>query len=318
MMRRLGLLLLLAVALPLPFFIEGFVTYQFTMAAIYAIAIVGLNLLVGYSGQFSLGHSAFFGIGAYTVAVLTVLWGVPIAVAVPAAGLTGFAAGFLFGWPALRLERVYLALATYGLAVAVPQTLKSSHLERWTGGVQGMYLDRPEAPAWTGLTDDQVWYYIAVACLIAVLWTASNLVRGRVGRAIGAVREQPIAARAMGINLSIYKTLMFGVSAGYTAVAGGLAALMADYIAPDSFTLSLSFLLLIGVVIGGIRSIGGAVIGGLFVQFLPSLAGAASKGLSFPALGLLLIVLVVAMPNGVAGLWGQILDRFGRTRRLLG
>ena len=314
MTQRLGLLLLLAVALPLPFFLEGFVTYQITMAAIYAIAIVGLNLLVGYSGQFSLGHSAFFAIGAYTVAILTVQWGVPIALAVPAAGLAGFVSGSLFGWPALRLERVYLALATYGLAVAVPQTLKSSHLERWTGGVQGIYLDRPAVPGWLGLTDDQAWYYVAIACLVVALWSASNLVCGRVGRAVGAVREQPIAARAMGVNLPIYKTLMFGVSAGYTAMAGGLAALMADYIAPDSFTLGLSFLLLIGVVVGGIRSIGGAVVGGLFVQFLPSLAGVASKGLAFPALGLLLILLVVAMPNGAAGVWRQLLGRLARMR----
>ncbi len=299
----------LAVGLALPFYAEGFVTYQFTMAGIYAIAIIGLNLLTGYNGQFSLGHSAFFAIGAYAMAILLMQIGMPVYLTIPLAGVAGFVAGFLFGWPALRLDRVYLALATYGLAVALPQALKSRHVEQWTGGVQGLYLDRPEPPAWLPLNDDQWWYFVTAVCLAVAVWTARNLVRGRVGRAITAIREHPIAARAMGINLPLYKTLTFGVSGAYTAVAGALAALMADFIAPDSYTLGFSFLLLIGVVVGGVRSIGGALIGGLFIQFLPLLAGAASKSLSFPALGLVLIVVVLLMPNGAAGLWRDLAAR---------
>ena len=207
-------------ALILPLVIDDFTAFQFTLAGIYAIALLGLNLLTGFNGQFSLGHSAFYAVGAYTAAIMMDQWGVPYYWTLPAAAVVSLAAGFLFGLPALRLEGLYLALATFALAVATPQILKYSAIEPWTGGVQGIDLDKPSAPFGLPLSDDQWLYYFTFAVMALLFWCAWNLVRGRTGRAIIAIRDNPIAAKTMGINTSLYKSLTFGVSALYTGVAG--------------------------------------------------------------------------------------------------
>lgn len=312
--RRLLLPLGLALLALLPWLMEDFSVFQLTQAAIYAIAILGLNLLTGFNGQFSLGHSAFFAIGAYTAAILMDSLAVPYVWTLPAAALISFIVGFAFGFPALRLEGLYLALATFVLAVATPQLMKFSALEDVTGGVQGIILRRPAAPPGLGLSNDQWLYYFSVTVLLLLLWLAANLVRGRSGRAMMAIRDNPIAASAMGINTPLYKTLTFGVSAAYTGVAGALSAIVIGYVAPDSFTFFLSVALLVGVVVGGLGSIGGAIFGGLFVLYVPNFAerfaDVLSKGLSWAAYGVILILFVYVMPSGVAGLLRLVLARF--------
>lgn len=300
--RRFWLVLGIVVALTLPLFAGSFTTFQLTQAAIYAIAILGLNLLTGFNGQFSLGHSAFYAIGAYTAAIMMDQWEIAYYWTLPAAGLICLVVGFLFGLPALRLEGLYLALATFALAVATPQILKFSPLEEWTGGVQGIFILKPDAPPGLPLDQDQWLYYFTLAVTAVLFVCARSLVRSRTGRAIMAIRDNPIAARSMGINTALYKSLTFGVSALYTGVAGALGAIVVQFVAPDSFTFLLAVTFLVGLVIGGVGSIPGSLAGGLFVLFLPNLAEQISKGLAWGVYGVILILLIYVMPSGAAGL----------------
>ncbi len=299
--RLVGLAALLVVACVLPFVVSNYRSFQFTLVLVYAIALLGLNILTGYNGQISLGHGAFYAIGAYVAAVLMDKFGVPYWVTVPVAGVVCLAAGFLFGLPALRLEGLYLALATFALGVSMPQLLKYKHFESWTGGVQGIVITKPDAPFGLPLSPDQWLYFFTLAITVAMFGLAWNLLRGRVGRALVAIRDQPIAAAAMGINTAIYKSLAFGVSAMYTGVAGALGAIAVQFVAPDSFTLFLSIILLVGMVVGGVASIAGAVFGAIFIQFVPNIADQVSKAAPGAIYGLFLIGCMFLMPLGING-----------------
>jgi branched-chain amino acid transport system permease protein len=312
--RWIGAVAILVVALALPFTVRNFVVFQFTMAMIYAIAILGLTLLTGFNGQFSLGHSAFFGLGAYTAAILIETYGVPYYLTFPVAGLVCFAFGFLFGLPALRLEGIYLALATFALAVAMPQILKSTPLEPLTGGVQGIVVTKPDAPFGLPLSGDQWLYFLTLAIWIALAVAAWNLINSRSGRAIIAIRDNPIAARAMAIDVALYKTLTFGVSAAYTGVAGALSAIVVQFVAPDSFTFTLAIVLFVGLVVGGVDSIPGALFGGFFVLFVPNIAESISKGLAGAVYGVIEILVIYLMPAGAAGLAWLIVGRVAKGR----
>ena len=290
----------------LPFVLGGYATFQGTLIMIYAIAILGLNLLTGFNGQFSLGHSAFYAIGAYTAAILVYHLDWPVYASIPVGGIVCFFAGFLFGLPALRLEGLYLALATFALGVSIPQVLKSSHLEDLTGGVQGLDVFRPEVPAFFtenfDLTMDQWWYLIVFVVMLLMFWVAWNLINSRTGRAMMAIRDNSIAAKSMGVNASLYKSLTFGVSAFYTGIAGAMAAIVIEFVAPDSFTFQLSILLFIGMVVGGTGSIWGAIFGGFFILTVPNFAEEISTGLSYAIFGIILILVIYVMPSGFAGL----------------
>ncbi|HXG05119.1 MAG TPA: branched-chain amino acid ABC transporter permease [Candidatus Binatia bacterium] len=298
-LRWAALGLALAVALVLPFLLSGFRLFQFTQVFVYAIALLGLNMLTGYNGQISLGHGAFYALGAYTAAIMMDRWSVPYLLTIPVAGVLGLAAGFLFGIPALRLEGLYLALATFSLALAVPQILK--YFEHWTGGSQGIVLLKPTPPLGLPLTSDQWLYVLSLAVLVILMALAWNLLRGRTGRAIVAIRDHPIAAQAMGINGALYKALTFGVSAGYTGVAGALSAGAVAFVAPDAFNVFLSITLLVGIVIGGLASIAGAVWGALFIQFVPNWAQDISKAAPWAIYGVFMILFMYLMPHGIAG-----------------
>ncbi|MBC5763407.1 branched-chain amino acid ABC transporter permease [Ramlibacter albus] len=297
-----GVAVLLLVACVLPFVLGNYRVFQLTMALAYAIALLGLNMLTGFNGQISLGHGAFFAIGAYTAAVLMDKAGVPYWATIPVAGFVCLVAGFLFGLPALRLEGLYLALATFALGVAMPQILKHKSLEHWTGGAMGVVLVKPEAPSFLPLNQDQWFYFFTLFWAVLLFVAAWNLLRGRVGRALIAIRDQPIAAEAMGVNTAIYKSLTFGVSALYTGVAGALAAIAVQFASPDSFTVFLSLSLLVGVVVGGLASISGAIYGALFIQFIPNVADEISKAAPWAIYGIFLIGFMYLMPTGVAGL----------------
>ena len=305
-----GIAAIVAVACVLPFVLGNYQVFQLTLAMTYAIALLGLNMLTGYNGQISLGHGAFFAIGAYTAAVLMDKASFPYWATVPVAGLVCLVAGFLFGLPALRLEGLYLALATFALGVAMPQILKHKALEHWTGGSMGVVIVKPDPPEGIPLDQDQWLYFFVLAWVLLLFVCGWNLLRGRVGRALIAIRDQPIAAQAMGVNTALYKSLTFGVSAAYTGIAGALAAIGVQFASPDSFTIFLSLSLLVGVVVGGLASISGAFYGALFVQFVPNVADQISKAAPWAIYGIFLIAFMYLMPSGVAGLVRLVRRRF--------
>jgi branched-chain amino acid transport system permease protein len=313
--------LLLAVC-ALPFLVSNYHTFQLTLVLVYAIALLGLNILTGYNGQISLGHGAFYAIGAYVAAILMDKFGVPYWLTVPVAGVVCLAAGFLFGLPALRLEGLYLALATFALGVSMPQLLKYQHLEKWTGGVQGIVILKPDPPFGLPINQDQWLYFFTLAVALVMFVLGWNLLRGRVGRSLVAIRDQPIAAEAMGVHNALYKSLAFGVSAMYTGIAGALGAIAVQFVAPDSFTIFLSISLLVGIVIGGLASISGAVYGALFIQFVPNIADQISKAAPWAIYGVFLIGFMYLMPVGVAGAlrigWARIKRKAGSSEHRSG
>ncbi len=317
--RRVAIALALLAALALPLVASSFMLFQLSMVLVYAIAILGLDLLTGVNGQFSLGHSAFFAIGAYVAAFLMDRVGLDYGWALPAAGALCFVVGFLFGLPALRLEGAYLALATFALALAMPPLLKLSLLEPWLGGVQGISVLKPEAPAWLSkwvvLNADQWLYCVVLGVALPLFAAAANIVGSRSGRALMAIRDHSIAASAMGIPTALYKALAFGLSAFYTGVAGALATLVVQFVAPESYTLLFSIALLVGLVVGGAGSIWGAVVGGLFILFVPNLAEQVSKSLAGAIYALMLLAAIYLLPTGVAGGARALVASLSRSRR---
>lgn len=304
--------LVLLAACALPFVVSNYRTFQFTLALVYAIALLGLNMLTGYNGQISLGHGAFYAIGAYTTAVLMDQYGVPYWATIPIAAAVCLVAGFLFGLPALRLEGLYLALATFALAVSLPALLKYHHLEQWTGGVQGIVLLKPDPPFGLPVNPDQWLYFFTLAITVLMFALAWNILRGRMGRAMVAIRDQHIAAEAMGIRTAMVKSMTFGISAMYTGIAGALGAIAIQFVAPDSFNIFVSIIFLVGVVIGGLASISGAIYGALFIQFVPNVADAISKAAPWAIFGIFLLGFVYLMPTGVAGAVRMAVARLSR------
>jgi branched-chain amino acid transport system permease protein len=300
----------LVVAVLIPFMFGPYRVGQFTLVLVYAVAALGLNMLVGYNGQISLGHGAFFALGAYTAALLIEKAGVPYLLTVPIAGAVAFAAGFLFGVPALRLRGLYLALVTLGLAIATPQLIK--RFDGLTEGTQGLTVAQPEAPSWLGIADDQFLYLLTLAVAIVLFALGRNLVRGQVGRAIVAVREREIAAATMGIDLASTKTRVFAVSAAYAGVAGALYVFAIGFVAPEAFTVAISFAFLAAIVVGGLATVSGAVFGALFIEFVPVYAGDVNDALTGVIYGGVLILFMYLLPGGAAGLVRRISKLGGR------
>lgn len=294
--------------------VEGYTLHRFAMAGVFAIAICGLNLLTGLSGQLSIGHGAFYAVGAYSMAIGLRFAGWDAYLGIALAGAIAFVAGFLFGLPVVRFGLVHLALATWGLTLVVPQILKSSAVARWTGGVQGIYVDRPGVPLDLPLSEDQWWFAVVTLVLAAALWSLRNLRDSRSGRALQAVADQPLVAQAMGVDMVRARALAFGASAAYAGVAGALGALLTDFVGPETYGTWFSIELLIGAVVGGLYSPWGALFGGLVMKFLPDFARGASGLLTFPAHGLLLIAMIWFLPRGLAGL-GETRAWSGRLRR---
>ena len=301
-----------------PFLVKNYRVFQFNLVLIYAVAILGLNILTGFNGQISLGHGAFYAVGAYCAAIMMDRYGLPYWSTLMPAALVCFAVGYLMGFPALRLGGHYLALATLALALATPQLLKHKRIEDWTGGVQGIVLNKPEPPFsfelfGSALNEDRWLYFVSLAVTLVMFLIAWNLLRGRVGRALIAIRDHPVAAAAMGINLPVYKSLAFGVSAAFTGVAGAMSAVVVAFVAPDSFSSFLSITFLVGLVVGGLASIPGAIFGALFIQFVPNIADQISKSAPWAIYGVFLIVFMYVMPGGVAGLgrktWSMLGNR---------
>jgi branched-chain amino acid transport system permease protein len=308
--------LLLAVACLLPFVLTNYRTFQMALVLVYAIALIGLNILTGYNGQISLGHGAFYAIGAYCTAILMDQASMPYWATVPIAGAVCLVIGFLFGLPALRLEGLYLALATFALGESMPQLLKSRLLEKWTGGVQGIVIAKPDPPAFLSslgirMNQDQWLYFFVLAIAAAMFLLAHNLLRGRIGRALVAIRDHHAAAEVMGIDTAMHKSIAFGISAMYTGVAGALGAIAVQFVAPDSFGIFLSITFLVGIVVGGLASLSGALYGALFIQFVPNIADEISRAAPWAIFGLFLIGFVYLMPSGAAGAVRLLFNRLG-------
>jgi branched-chain amino acid transport system permease protein len=297
----------------LPFVLEDYYVFQLTLMMATAMALLGLNLLTGFNGQISLGHGAFFAIGAYTAAILMDKFSVAYWLAIPVAGIVCLGFGILFGLPALRLEGHYLAVATFALAVALPQLLKHKYLADWTGGVQGTTLSKPSAPFRLDLSQDQWLYFFSLAVLLLGFLCARNLLKSHVGRAMIAIRDQPIAAAAMGIDVARYKTLTFGVSALYTGVGGALMAIGVQFVAPDSFSYFVSINFLVGMVVGGIAQLPGAIYGAAFVHAVPHLTESISKNATGVIFGLIVIAVIYVMPFGINGFILRISARLRAT-----
>src|SRR3982750_65810 len=291
-------LVILAALLVAPLFVKNFIVFQMTTVLIYGIAVLALNILTGGSGQFSLGQSAFYAVGAYTSAILMEHVGMNYALTLPVAGVVCFGFGFLFGQPALRLSGVYLALATFALATAMPQLLKLNFIEHWTGGVQGLVVTKPDAPFGLPMSQDMWLYYFTLAISIGIYVASVNLLKSRSGRAFMAIRDNEIAASAMGVDVALYKTLAFGVSAGITGVAGGLGAIAVQFVAPDGYTILLAISLFLGMVVGGVGWLPGSLVGSAFIIFVPTIPEGISKGLSGAVFGIILIVIIFVVPHG--------------------
>ena len=286
-----------AVLVALPFLISGYHQGLATYVAIYFIAILGLNILTGYTGQISIGHGAFMAIGGYTTPLLSADQHWSLLATLPASLGIAFLCGLLVGIPALRLSGVYLALATFALAVSVPQfPLKFS---KFLGGSNGMH---------TAQTASHLWLYVVGWSCAAIAFAAAwLLLRGRIGRAFRAVRDSELAAVSSGVSLPIYKTFAFGVSAAFAGVAGSLLVIATNgYVQPGEFGVLLSLQILIGAAVAGLGSLWGVPVGAVFVGLLPSVApdvpvigSAHGQDVVF---GLLVVLVMLLLPNGFAGL----------------
>lgn len=307
---RAGLFLLVLAALAAVSTVAtDFQLFRYTNIVIYALALIGMNLLVGYNGQVSLGHGAFYAIGAYATALMVVHAGVPHWLAVPLAGAVCLVVGALFGLPLLKLAPVHLMMATFAIGVVVPTLGKWKGVEHLTGGAQGLGIDVPEVPFGLSLSFDQWIYLFALGMTALCYGLMVNLMSGRIGRAVIAIRDHPLAATSMGVHAVAYKTGVFALSAMLVGMAGGLSALSIKYVAPGLFNPYLSFGLLIGIAVGGLGSLTGALYGALVLQAIFLVVGASASVLRtpYPSLifGVVLIVFLSLFPHGIAGLVGS-------------
>lgn len=301
MSRYLKPTLILVGAAVLPFVITGNFRHNImALMAAYAIAGIGLNLLVGVAGQISLGHGAFMSIGGYATAFLTLKAGLPPWVAVPAAGVITALAGLLLGLPALRLHGHFLALATLSFGAAIPQiALKWNSV---TGGAMGLSPAR--------FPSDRVAYWVILGVLAVLIWVAYNVMESRLGRALLALRDSEIAAQAMGVDLAKAKTGVFALSAFYAGVAGALATHLSGFISPVNFGVLYSFTALAAIVVGGIGSIPGSIYGSVLLVFL-NFSLSKTQGWASALEGLAIIGIIMFLPNGLVSL-GRKLKGVGR------
>lgn len=314
-------ILLIVFLAAFPFLFKNYYVYVANYMAINVIVAIGLNLLVGYTGQISLGHAGFFAIGAYGTLIFMTKLHLPFLVALPAAGLVAALFGLLLGLPALRLEGPYLSIATLGFGLTITQVIGRINL---FGGRQGLHAPDLLIGPWR-LDSDRDFYYLLMTLTVILALVARNLVKTRVGRAFIAIRDADIAAETIGVNLMLYKTMAFAVSAFYAGIAGGLYAFVLRFIEPEIFTLLMSILFLAMVVVGGLGSIFGAITGAcllswldlqlrniLSIPYVGSWLEALSKtyfsitgvsNIQFIIFGLIMVLIMLFEPYGIFGFW---------------
>ncbi|MEO5633607.1 branched-chain amino acid ABC transporter permease [Gaiella sp.] len=299
----------------IPAFVNDFRAQQFAYVGVYVVALTGLNILTGYTGQISLGHGAFMAIGGYTTSILMIDHGVKDIATIPFAIVVAGVAGVLFGLPAARLSGLYLALATFGVALATPAVIKK--FEGFTGGGTGVNLfGTPELTASLtpveiigfGLDFNNWLYYLCWTLALVGYVVAWLILRGRTGRAFRAVRDSETAAVSSGISLTRTKVLAFGISAAYAGAAGSLFAITTTFVNPDTYPVTLSIFLLVGIVVAGLGSLKGLIAGAIFIQFMPLWAQNVSKSPGAPAVvyGVALILLILVLPGGASGVIARL------------
>jgi len=295
-----------AVALALPLFAKGYLIYNVSLFYVYALVALSLGILVGLTGQVSLGHAGFLAAGAYVQGALA-NEGWSFVATLPAAVLVTALLGVVIGVPALRLEGPYLAIATLGFGLAIQQILNNW---RYVGASTGMLVDRP-ALLGIDFYGDRPYYYLVLALAALVAWMAFNLERSHVGRAFRAVRDADLAAQMSGIGLARYKTLAFVLSAGIAGLAGALYGPLVGYITPESFNLLLSIKFLLMIIVGGLGFLPGALLGAGFITGL-DLVLATFRAWSQLAFGAVVIAVMMLEPAGLYGRWLKI-KRFWKT-----
>ena len=303
--------LLTALLLAAPFAVGEYVMSQLQFICIYSIVGLGLMLLVGFTGQISLGHAAFLAIGAYTEALLQAK-GVPFFISLPCAALFSAAVGWVVGLPALRLKGIYLAIATLAFNVIIEEV--ATRWESLTGGNSGLHL-KPVELFGMSLGGDAGFYYLCLGLTMLSILAVMNLLRSPTGRAFVAIRDSEISASCMGVNLATYKTMSFAISAALTGIAGALYAHKVTFITPEQFTLLQSIELVTIVILGGVGFVHGAVLGAAFLIVLPQLislvkdylpSNVAGSGLQAVVFGMVLIVFIVFEPFGLYGRWLKV------------
>ena len=299
--RAIGVAAFAVVIAALPWLIPPFATFELTFAGAYAIAILGLVILIGHSGQISLGHGAFMAVGGYSVAVLLQQAGLSYAFSIPFAIVLCAVLGFGLGAIALRLGSIYLALATFALAASVSPLLK--RFKAITGGVQGISMPSPHAPhALEHVLRGETWFYYLTWAIAALFFGIAFIaLRGRIGRSLRAIRDSEVAAISFGVNPVFFKTLAFGWSAAYAGTAGALLAVSTAYVSPDIYSIGLSLTLLAGAVMGGLNLMSGAIVGGAAIEFLPLWAQNVNPAFSSIIYGVAEIAIMMFMPGGIAG-----------------
>jgi len=300
-------LALIAALIAFPYLSPGWLTFLASLVAVYSVAAIGLNLLVGFTGQISLGHAAFLGLGAYATALLARA-GAPFPVALAASGLAAALAGVLIGLPTLRLTGPYLAIATLGFGIAVQQVLLN--WEEVSGGHMGLVVPRPQIGDWVVRGDVMTFHLVAAVALLMGL-VAVNLVRSNVGRAWAAIRDSDLAAEVVGVDLRKYRTMAFAVSAAFTGIAGGLFAYVVRFINPEAFSFFESVYLLAMVVVGGLASVPGSILGAAVITLLPHfLAGL--RDTPQILFGTIIIAIMLFEPRGLFGRWLKV-KRYWKT-----
>lgn len=295
-------------------FLGDFYNSQLILIGIYSIAAIGLNILVGISGQISLGHGAFFGFGAFASAWLVNTFGIPVLLAMPMAGLLTTAVGMLFGSPAARIKGLYLAIATLAAQFILEDFF--SRANWFSGGVYGAAAERPSLFGFT-LDNDLTYFYLVLFWLVVSVILVSNLLRSRDGRAFVAVRDHYLSAEIMGINLTKYRIMSFGISSFFAGLAGALYAHYLEFVSVEGFTIILSVQFLAMIIIGGLGSIYGSILGAIFILLLPQFmeVGASELATIFPALdsgkayikemsvGAAIILFLIFEPEGLIHRW---------------
>jgi branched-chain amino acid transport system permease protein len=299
------------VLLVLPQILSAYTVGHLTLILTFGVATLGMNLLMGFTGMISLGHSAFFAVGAYTSAILMLEAHWPFLVTVVASAAVTFAAGFVIGFPAQRLSGLHFAVITLGAAFLVPPLLKRGGSQSLFGGATGLQVPRIDPPPF-GLATDQWVYYVCLAVAVVAVLFVAWVVAGPTGRAMLALKEAPIAAGAMGVNVARLKVVVFALAAMLAGLSGSMYAYAVGYIAPDSFGLYLTVLFLAASVVGGVRSIIGAILGAAVVVMVPVIATDIDPALSNVIFGAALVVCVLVMPTGITG----ALHRFTRRSRV--
>lgn len=314
-MRRMNTIaacLALGVLLVAPQFLDSYLVYLINLACIHIILAVGLNLVTGCSGQISLGHAGFYAIGAYTSALLIAGLKMPFWFSMPLGGVAAALVGFAIGIPALRLTRFYLALVTLGFNEIVQ--LVAIHWDSLTNGTRGVTLPKVTLAGYR-LTSDLSFYYVIISITLFLLWVARNLTRSKTGRAFIAIRESEIASESVGVNIAKYKVVAFALSAFYAGVAGGIYGSWVSYISPDNFGLLESFLYIMMVIIGGMGSLMGSIVGAILFTLLPEVLRA-FQDVQDVVYGVLLLIFIIFMPQGIYGMIEGLKATFSERRVL--